>query len=1402
MGGLDKGIAGFTGEERWTGVEFAEEMGFIADASTLSTGQEFWLNVGMDILFDPLSYATLGKKAVVKLLGLGDDAGRATYKVVRAASKADDVGRVLKRGNLFTVIQQKTGLKKFWKTTSPEDLIGIIDDINKDLIAEGKPIFDVVLETTEQTAKTAKRGFRRGAQEVIEVDEVLDAAGNIKKPARTVKVNRRVQMPDDFDFNAPGAMSEVNLANAAADALDQVGAVADGIRIRLSKTANRSIDMIYETVINYRGRNLVMKLANFTVDAKSLVDDAGRVAGAMGWSFVVTGKNGTIQLAKRSGKKLSKVVRDEIDNVFRQISEEAQKQGIKVEQVLELMKKGEWNGAKTGQLKKIFNVSDEAMQTVFDIYEDIIKNSGSTYYSFFDTAGNLVTVKGNDFLDLIDQTVQFGFFSTKGKPQLRMLSTVRLKNGKEIIENGSDEFMRDLLTQVTGDVGASGTNLTLRLLNGPTEAAKKAAQVIQAPVDIATEVVGTLFKDFNPTLKLSKGFINNVARMGGEELFRLRGFQRRAHSLFNKVRKVSKGVLGKRSAGEVLAELAEANVKVIRETVTDPNTGEQVAKITLEAGDRIVQTTRFFDWFKDAVANGRKAQLPLPKGSATRYAQGSKRELAVTAQNMVDRFNDMYRQLYGVDEAFDVIEEGGRYYLQLKNITADALRQADFTQLRKNYQTLNFGHGQMSKEAEELFMQNLDEVEELLSLNYQVADTLRAELGYDAVEEWLTGTAGYVRHTMTTEFKQLAKGRYKAVIEPYLKRGVDLLRDRKFLGAMDEVNDAMRAILNIEVDMFTNDFMAAFDDLVDVSLQMQNRNNVLKLMMDTSLENGKAFFEVVENNLDALKPLGKQFKTFKSFEVEFANITKSLGDETAVLFKDYLKRLGLRDGADQVIAIHQSAYDLLKQLDKSFIDLPAFVKGYDKFLNLWKSITLITPGYHLRNLLGNATNAYLVGMGMPAQLQYAGRAAMDFWRSKKIYSLIDQNISKINPLTNQLYTMDEIASEFLTKGQQQVFTRLKNFYSDGISQSFKGVKDLESVKSALQAGGRKNVLQKIVSMNYDVAERMDDFQRYMLYQWSYNDHYRWAKPWFSKKGFNVGQTVMKSRNAARETVNKALFDYQNLTSFEREYMKRIFPFYTFMKKNLVFQAQNIIQNPGQYGRLGRAYRYYTEGVAGIDLEQMPDYALGNLWIPLPVNFDTASGEQRAFLKANLPAAEFFELIEEGPKKLVTSLAAPIKLPLEIGAGVDFFTGQELQKFPGEQRRMEEGTGVLSGIRGERGELALSGSPLMQKIGNELGLRNAKQYASIIFDIADNIEGYKTEPEAILEVLERLGVTGLKPIKEIQITNLYQDLEDLRNLRYLYEQDSGFKLPTLSDIQGERLGDFARNTRSTLGTFGQ
>jgi hypothetical protein len=678
---------------------------------------------------------------------------------------------------------------------------------------------------------------------------------------------------------------------------------------------------------------------------------------------------------------------------------------------------------------------------------------------------------------------------------------------------------------------------------------------------------------------------------------------------------------------------------------------------------------------------------------------------------------------------------------------------------------VKFGRKELSDEMKELYGVHGNEIAEFLKLKDDVASVLIDELGFANLPDEMKGTLGYLRHSLSEAAKKRMKSSAPITKTQFISGGTDVLKRRNYLGTIEETNAAMREFMSLDYDLLDADAFNSMEDLIRITASREEQGKLVTELLKGSDINGESLFKKLDNRKEALDTLGPDFKTFSAtgnFKDEFSHLYKNLSPEAKIGLDDYFQ--GFNPAEGEIFAMHKSAYGILKSIEKAYVEIPSAIKMFDKFMNTWKGITLVSPGFHMRNLFGNMTNSYLAGMGFGQQVRYSTNAFKDLNIFKRFKNLVaEQGVDAIPD-----------------KAQREAFERVLDYFESGVAQTHKGIRDLEGIKQTIKMTGPRGGYDRLLQANFNLAEKSDDIQRYMLYQWGMDS----SRKGIEKEMLGASEEAIRNRikNTGAEKVSEALFDYSHLTSFEKDVMKRIFPFYTFMKNNLVFQSKNLFYKTGRYAAVGRAFDYWNEDMAGISSDDMPDYMQDNMWLPIPMLVQSDDEEAIAFLKLNLPISDFTELIEKPFQKGVSSISVPFKIAMELGFGRDSFTDQELVKYPGEANRMKEGEGALSFLRAEDGTLALSSNPLVQKISDDLGLRVPKNYASIALDLIDGASGYQNPQSTMADITERLGLAGVTQTQRLELTALYQELERLRNLRSVYEQQSGEALPTLDELE--------------------
>ena len=1348
-GFLEGFMGGLTGEDRFTGVEFLDEMGWV-NKDALNGVESFLLNMGTDIIMDPFTYLA-PTKMFGKLFKKGTGATSVldeSYKTIGNLMKADKIDitkatakQWVEYGKKAGIdVMQSTGFKKAYSKAGKLENIRYKKQAAKKGAKKAAPGAAQESNFAELLAQQLKESGEAGVDFVIGVEKTANHADDLK-------VFRILELQDGSKIYVPSRSIEVKDIVGGAFGSNKMGlafeTAKDGTQKLVFKVNNRTknftnlpeemqqaLTKVIKDINEQAAKNgesvadYIQRVFKTNVDSKKVLEQTLR-----------SGKGAAKEWLEKNIKGWATMSAEEQAKILKSTSRSGNTEFAKfVKDTLQAIGPVSMGfDAKTLVTK--FGIDQKTADEFLSLIGEVATaDKKGQWYGFVDKAGKLRIAKGETLLKGLNTTANIGYFPSNYTSTLLELQP-KIKAGKtedlfeQLMTDETAEFFDSLL--VKGAEEQPG--LVIRMLTSMTS--EKAPKVVRKLATAANKAIDIVRSAFDWSVGLTNKFKAQLRRIGGKVGLRM---QRQAARLDTLI----KTVADTPEKEKFIRELIEAGARI-------DDTGQVIVENFTPAMADIINNIKFH------ASSGQTALMGT-------WGKTGK-DLDMLAKNLQDQLNQIYKGKLNVDDAFEVVVKDGALGVNLKSIDAKTLNKTSFDDVTDVF--TGGGTYKLSDETKEFFLANADQVDEIKKLQFDIIDTMKKEAMYDVANESIKGVPGYFRHSLSDQAKEFLKKQKPAARSKYIQEGIDMLTSRTYLGSVDDINKGMRAFYGLDFDFFDTGLRRSFEDLITIAGRKTEQAQLLELILKSSDETGQPLFQAIPNTAEAAEELGHGFVSIKKFEEEFADIYKNMTPEAQDIFKKHLDKIEY-DEATSALAIHRSAKTLLDNVNNSFRELPEYIKGYDKFMNLWKSVTLVTPGFHMRNLFGNMANMSFAGMNVAQQSRYATKAMGDF----SLYSRLTQQLSEFSG------TYDEFLAA-LPKADADVFKRVADFFESGVSQSYAGVRDLAGVNKLLQEGGQ-NVGKRLVGVNFDLAEHMDDFQRYMLYQWALDKN---TAKFGKEAGLSAWQVAAKADEAAQQVVAESLFDYKHFTTFEKDVMKRVFPFYTFFKNNLVFQSQTLFKNPGAVGRLGRAYKYASEDLAGVDIESMPDYMTGNMWLPIPAEVRKGDKEAIAFLKLNLPLADFTELIENPFKRGATSVAAPVKLLFELGAGVDSFTGAPLRQFPGEQDRMDPGSGVLSQIRNEDGDLALSADPVMQKIANDLGLRVPKEYLSVLFDVADTVTGAQPSPEGLFDVLDRFGLTATKTVESMELTQVYQLLEQLRDMRSRYEQATGEGLPTQAEL---------------------
>lgn len=350
-----------------------------------------------------------------------------------------------------------------------------------------------------------------------------------------------------------------------------------------------------------------------------------------------------------------------------------------------------------------------------------------------------------------------------------------------------------------------------------------------------------------------------------------------------------------------------------------------------------------------------------------------------------------------------------------------------------------------------------------------------------------------------------------------------------------------------------------------------------------------------------------------------------------------------------------------------------------RLTGMWKTVTLMHPSWTISNVIGDGTNA-LAGLvaagGNPAQFfkhastmaklrlaknspeklasmtfmvgerSYTGQELVDLFKSHRIWG--DHSVAEVMYMLNREGHFALPSHRGVPgAGVSEDFKFLQNAYAQPLKKL--GAGGTAIAKGAAGARvGMDRLSRHVVSPFMRANAAVSDAMRAA------------AMLAHMENGSDVGDAAQK--------VITSMFNYGDFSRFEDRTLRQLFPFYSWIRNNLAYQAQMLLERPAYAANFGRLKGAIEEMIAGD--EAVPD-AMRPKWmlnqLALQIGKDPSS--RFAFSLANtIPAADVVNILaptlgEEGAqhfaKFFVSSINPIIGAPLQVGAGREFFSGRSI-----------------------------------------------------------------------------------------------------------------------------------------------
>jgi len=314
-------------------------------------------------------------------------------------------------------------------------------------------------------------------------------------------------------------------------------------------------------------------------------------------------------------------------------------------------------------------------------------------------------------------------------------------------------------------------------------------------------------------------------------------------------------------------------------------------------------------------------------------------------------------------------------------------------------------------------------------------------------------------------------------------------------------------------------------------------------------------------------------------------------------------------------------------------ELNNLASRYKGLISFWKRMTLtIFPEYHTRNIIGNFWNNYVVaGLSDPKYYIRAGFLQKMFDKNPlqaEKFWMITEAGEKVNG--KQL--MDEMREHGLLKTGA-----VSKETNEALADQVRGanINPLSSRFAPIRAGKK-------------IGETIEDNGKIA--------HYLFMR----QKGYSPMDSVLSAK--------AALFDYGQLTEFEKNVLRNVFPFYSWSKNNIPLQLKGILTQPGKYSKIAKGKEEFEEqaGTRKTSVKWMPEWMQDSL--PVIIARMPEKEQYKVFLLMNwLPAGDLNKILSQDElfKFIGSSLEPFSKETIQQIMGKDIYLEKDIENYPGE-----------------------------------------------------------------------------------------------------------------------------------------
>ena len=693
------------------------------------------------------------------------------------------------------------------------------------------------------------------------------------------------------------------------------------------------------------------------------------------------------------------------------------------------------------------------------------------------------------------------------------------------------------------------------------------------------------------------------------------------------------------------------------------NKDEELATIVQKAFPKAKET------FYNAILNAKKDDISdfIPKSIVK--SKDEVKERLNKLKDIVDGFADEQKDIKAINKLSERISRTKKRINELEKLLTDE----DLYMKWFNEKYSDKFPKKIIKETIEETTDKVSAIDKLPEPLKDVAKQIREDFSHMAKEEGVEETFNYVYHMLNYDLRNNKKAKkiYANItgVDPNSPFNIHEL-NRKYKGTIKEINkwakekygiddffetnivrSYLQRAINHERFMFQKELyddvlntfgekikkFDEFDNFKEFKKHQKRINEMIRsgdyvvvykdpkyakqqvrIISDEELEN--IIIRTTEQNADLnyVRKKGEQYsKRFREdpdiqgiFNAQLQNPFARVDMRNTTL-EEVLRRT---DATPYIV--HKDAYEAYEKImKKQFKEQKnALLKLYDNFLGIFKAqVTGLRPTFHVNNMIGNAFQSYMsVG-----------------------YKFFDPSVhvDAVKIMTGKGKVMGKTSDEWLDILRK--YGVIDHTFFDETTKSFLEASS-DSLAKLSKSARRKNALKKLnpldtanfplYTISREIGSNIEDEARIV--------------------NFLVHVRDGKSYQEAADLVNKFLFDYQDITEFEANVMKRIIPFYTWLRKNIPLQIEQMFDKPGKYAAIERAIRNLSVEEDKQAKELKPKYLEDAIHI----------GDNK-YVNVNLP---MYDLKRLSGDEIMSSLSPFIRTPVELYANKNFYFDSPIQ----------------------------------------------------------------------------------------------------------------------------------------------